>query len=311
MIVEVMAGRPQGLAGHRAVSPILACKTTASVSLFSRGEGLAPPLPLRERVGVRGQRLLAQTPHPAGFARHLLPQGEKGRPRLDLQWRERMLAVRRNPAMPTESGKPLIVISYAHADEPEHPAEGEVKWLSFVTGYLRPAIKHGAVDLWLDGLMPGGADWEREIEQKLRACDIFVLLVSRHSLASNYVVDKEIPIIRERQAKGEVVHFYPLILTPTPKIALRLVSDKNLRPRDGKPLSDYPLHERYRHMAEAADEIAEIAADIAARSALARAQPSPHTGSHVESQQSGSADQSKAKPRNLRFTSLGGLLAGR
>jgi hypothetical protein len=48
--------------------------------------------------------------------------------------------------MPTESGKPLIVISYAHADEPEHPAEGEVKWLSFVTGYLRPAINHGAVD---------------------------------------------------------------------------------------------------------------------------------------------------------------------
>jgi hypothetical protein len=46
------------------------------------------------------------------------------------------------PPMPTESGKPLIVISYAHADEPEHPAEGEVKWLSFVTGYLRPAIKH-------------------------------------------------------------------------------------------------------------------------------------------------------------------------
>ena len=59
--------------------------------------------------------------------------------------------------MPTEPRKPLIVISYAHADEPEHPAEGEVKWLSFVTGYLRSAIKYGAVDLWLDGLMPGGA----------------------------------------------------------------------------------------------------------------------------------------------------------
>jgi hypothetical protein len=59
---------------------------------------------------------------------------------------------------------------YRHADEPEKPAEGEVKWLSLVTGYLRPAIKSGAVDLWIDRLMPGGADWEREIEQKLRAC---------------------------------------------------------------------------------------------------------------------------------------------
>src|SRR5271166_6628640 len=167
--------------------------------------------------------------------------------------------------MSPEPRKPLIVISYAHEDEPEKPAEGEVKWLSFVTGYLRPAIKHSAVDLWLDRLMPGGADWEREIEQKLRACDIFILLVSRHSLSSDYVIDKEIAIIRGRQAKGEAVHFYPLVLPPTPKIALDLVRDKNLRPRDGKPFSDYPVSERYRHMSGAADEIAKIAGDIAAR----------------------------------------------
>ena len=144
--------------------------------------------------------------------------------------------------MPAEPKKPLIVISYAHADEPEKPAEGEVKWLSFVTGYLRPAIKHGVVDLWIDRLMPGGADWEREIGEKLRACDIFILLVSRHSLSSDYVVDKEITIIRERQAKGEDVYFYPLVLTPTPKIALDRVRDKNLRPRDGKPFSDYSIN---------------------------------------------------------------------
>ena len=176
--------------------------------------------------------------------------------------------------MPTEPRKPLIVISYAHTDEPEHPAEGEVKWLSFVTGYLRPAIKQGAVDLWIDRLMPGGADWEREIERKLRACDIFILLVSRHSLSSDYVVDKEIAIIRERQAKGEDVHFYPLVLTPTPKIALDLVRDKNLRPRDGKPFSDYSINDRYRHMSDTADEIADIAQGIAGRMRLATAGPS-------------------------------------
>ena len=146
-----------------------------------------------------------------------------------------MLTGATEPAMPTEPEKPLIVISYAHADEPEHPAEGEVKWLSFVTGYLRPAIEHGAVELWIDRLMPGGADWEREIGEKLRACDIFILLVSPHSLSSDHVVDKEIAIIHERQAKGEDTHFYPLLLTPTPNIALDLVREKNLRPRGGSP----------------------------------------------------------------------------
>ena len=164
--------------------------------------------------------------------------------------------------MPTESGKPLIVISYAHADEPEHPAEGEVQWATFVLDFLKPAVKHGVVDLWVDLSMRGGAEWEREIEQKLRACDIFLLLVSRHSLASDYVVDKEIPIIRERQAKGEAVQFYPLVLTPTPRAGLDVVRDKNLRPRDGKPLSDYPLNERYRHMNEAANDMGELAGEV-------------------------------------------------
>jgi hypothetical protein len=176
--------------------------------------------------------------------------------------------------MPTEPKKPLIVISYAHADEPEKPAEGEIKWLSFVTGYLRPAIKKGAVDLWLDRLMLGVADWEREFEQKLRACDIFIPLVSRHSLSSDYVLDKEIAMIRERQGKGEAVYFYPLVLTPTPTIALDLVRDKNLRPRDGKPFSDFSLNERYRHMADAADEIAEIARQIVGRKSRPPVPPS-------------------------------------
>jgi hypothetical protein len=176
--------------------------------------------------------------------------------------------------MLTEPKKPLIVISYAHADEPEHPAEGEVKWLSFVTGYLRPAIKHGAVDLWLDQMMPSGADWEREIEQKLRACDIFILLVSPHSMSSEWLFEKEIALIRDRQARGEAVYFYPLVLTPTPNVALDLVRDKNLRPRDGKPLSDFSINERYRLMAEVADEIARIATTVANRKSERQTDPS-------------------------------------
>jgi hypothetical protein len=167
--------------------------------------------------------------------------------------------------MPNEPYKPRIFISYAHADEPEKPAEGETKWLSFVTGHLRPAVKFGAVELWIDRMMPGGADWEREIAGKLRTCDIFILLVSRFSLSSDYVVDKEIAIIRERQAKGENVHFYPLVLTPTSQIALDLVRDKNLRPCDGRPFSKYSSNDRDEHMAEVANEIAAIAVRIVAR----------------------------------------------
>jgi len=124
----------------------------------------------------------------------------------------------------------ILFISYAHADEPDKPVEGEVQWLSFVRRYLQPAVKDGIFDLWVDRQMMGGADLDPEIERKLRACDIFILLVSANSMASNYIVDKEIAIIRERQANGEPVHFYPLLLTPTPDAGLNKVNDKNLRP---------------------------------------------------------------------------------
>ena len=113
--------------------------------------------------------------------------------------------------------------------------------------------------------MRGGAEWDPEIEAKLRACDIFVLLVSANSMGSNYIIDKELEIARERRAAGDVLHVYPLLIEATPKAGLDRVRDFNLRPRDAKPFQGYPLAERNQHMSDAADEIAAIAAEIAAR----------------------------------------------
>jgi tetratricopeptide (TPR) repeat protein len=172
--------------------------------------------------------------------------------------------------MSTASAKPVIFISYSHKDEPEHPRDGEIQWLSFVRTYLQPAVKHDVVRLWVDRHMPGGTDWDEEIEQNLRACDIFILLVSANSMASDYIVDKEIKIIRERQANGEDVHFYPILLTPTPDAGLDKVKDKNLRPRDAKPLSSFPYNDRLQQMTEIANEIGNLAKTIVERRGAAR-----------------------------------------
>lgn len=53
----------------------------------------------------------------------------------------------------TEPCRPTIFISCAYADEPENPAEGGVKRLSFLTRYQWPAVKQGAVELRTDLLM--------------------------------------------------------------------------------------------------------------------------------------------------------------
>src|SRR5437660_11846393 len=96
------------------------------------------------------------------------------------------------------SAKPVIFISYSHQDEPEKPRGDEVQWLSFVRTYLQPAVKHGIFDLWVDQHMPGGTDWGPEIEQKLRACDIFVPLVSANAMPAAHIVAKDVPIVRLR-----------------------------------------------------------------------------------------------------------------
>src|ERR1700730_9144238 len=163
------------------------------------------------------------------------------------------------------SPKLVIFISYSHKDEPEHPREGEIIGLGEVRAYLQPAVNHGIFNLWVDRHMVGGADWDPEIERNLRECDIFVLLVSANSMASDYIVDNEIAIIRERQAKGDDVHFYPLLLTPTPDAGLDKVKDKNLRPRDAQPFSGFSYNDRLKHMTEAANEIAKIAKAIVER----------------------------------------------
>jgi hypothetical protein len=182
--------------------------------------------------------------------------------------------------MANGSTKPVIFISYSHRDEPEKPADGEEKWLTFVQDYLGPAVKNGVFDLWVDRHMPGGTKWDAEIENKLCACDVFILLVSAHSMSSNYIVDKEIAIIRERQANRENVHFYPILLTPTPKAGLDKVNDKNLRPRDAKPLSGYSPHDRKQHMTDAANEIADIVEEIAKKKAAA-AQSKPRLAAKI------------------------------
>src|SRR5271165_5373907 len=193
---------------------------------------------------------------------------------LDFSEFERKLeASRTRRSMSIPRTKPVIFISYAHLDEPENPRQDEVQWLSFVTGFLKPVETRGAVEVWTDRLMLGGADWGPEIERKLRGCDIFILLISHNSLSSHYVVDKEIAIIRARQANGEDVHFYPLLLTPTPDIDLDIVSDKNRRPRDGKSFFDYPLSDFFFFKQKTAYEIVKIAGEIAARKSAPTSSP--------------------------------------
>jgi tetratricopeptide (TPR) repeat protein len=154
--------------------------------------------------------------------------------------------------------KPVIFISYSHKDEPERTPEGDIHWLNEIQSYLAPAA-NGTFELWNDEDMAGGADWEKEIKAKLAVCDICILFVSRHSLASKYAIEVEIATILERQKNGHNVQIYPIVLSPFPEAAVPAsLLALNWRPRLDKPLSGFSRHQRGVEISKIADEIVRL-----------------------------------------------------
>jgi hypothetical protein len=179
--------------------------------------------------------------------------------------------------------KPVIFISYSHKDEPEKPAADEVAWLTFVQSFLAPVVKVGIFDIWVDEHLHGGDALDPEIKKKLAACDIFVLLASRFSLASTYVVETEIATIRQRQKDGQDVHMFPVLLSPVPDAALKQLKDLLLRPKNGEPFSTMSRGDRESAMSAIADEIAALADEIAKRKIAVHktAAPEPESGAVI------------------------------
>jgi hypothetical protein len=163
------------------------------------------------------------------------------------------------------SAKPVIFVSYSHKDEPEKPGPEDMAWMTFVLSFLAPVVKAGIFDLWTDQHLHGGEVLDPAIKEKLAACDIFILLASRHSLASTYVVETEIATMRKRQADGADVHIVPIVLSPMPDAALRQLKDLVLKPKDAKPLSLMSKNDREVAMAGIADDIAAVAEKVGAR----------------------------------------------
>ena len=98
--------------------------------------------------------------------------------------------------MPSDSTKPIIFVSYAHADEPEKPRGEEIQWLSFVMEFLRPAVKSGEFTMWVDRQMKGGAEWEKEIEREASRLRHFRFARLPNSMASTTSLNRETKIAR-------------------------------------------------------------------------------------------------------------------
>jgi TIR domain-containing protein len=105
-----------------------------------------------------------------------------------------------------------VFISYSHKDS---------KWLSRLKTHLSPFERNDTIHVWEDTKIKTGRDWRQEIEQALEKTKIAVLMISADFLASDFIMDNELPSLFEAARENGAI-IMPIILCGYPESSSRL-----------------------------------------------------------------------------------------
>jgi TIR domain-containing protein len=106
-----------------------------------------------------------------------------------------------------------VFVSYSHKD---------IDFLNRLKVHLKPFEKSGSIDLWADTEIKAGDKWEEEIKKALKRSAIAILLISADFLASDFIIDNELPpLLAAAEKKGKEILL--VIIKPC-----RFSKDKNL-----------------------------------------------------------------------------------
>jgi len=136
-----------------------------------------------------------------------------------------------------------IFISYSRKDK---------EYMGRILIHLKPLEKRGLFDVWSDKKIEAGDNWKKEIEKELKNTNVAVLLISADYLASDFIVNNELPPLLEN-AENKGTHIIPVIIKPC-----RFIRDSNLKDFQAinepeEPiisLSEYKREEIYDKLAE-------------------------------------------------------------
>jgi internalin A len=127
------------------------------------------------------------------------------------------------------AGVPMIFFSYAHEDE---ALRDELET------HLKLLQRQRVIASWHDRKILPGGDWDKEIDNKLEAARIILLLVSADFLASDYSWEKEVARAIERHNNGDA-RVVPVILRSCDWEGTPFAKLQGL-PEDMKPVKSWP-----------------------------------------------------------------------
>lgn len=97
-----------------------------------------------------------------------------------------------------------VFVSYSHKDK---------CYLDRLVVHLKPLEKQGRIELWSDIRISAGDLWRKEIEKATKQAQVVVLLVSADFLASDFIIENELPPLLEAAANDGAA-IIPVILKP-------------------------------------------------------------------------------------------------
>lgn len=106
-----------------------------------------------------------------------------------------------------------VFISYSHKDE---------EYMDRIRIHLKPLELKGLIDVWVDKKINPGDIWEKEIEKALKNANVALLLVTADYLASDFIVNNELPPLL-KNAKNNGTSIFSVIIKPC-----RFARDNNL-----------------------------------------------------------------------------------
>ena len=145
-----------------------------------------------------------------------------------------------------------VFISYSHKDE---------DWKDRLVTQLNVSQQQGHLELWTDRDIGAGEDWEEKIEAAMNTASVAILLVSAHSLTSDFILREEVSRLLQRRDE-EGLRIFPIIITPCDWEAVDWLRRMQLRPKDGRVISGGSEHDIETDLAAIAKEIRLLLRDV-------------------------------------------------